>query len=134
MVDVPESLSKNLALDEWYKLFIWLGVIGFFAALYFPIKITLISNNGLLISSFGLFLIGIGEWAKWKYTPEYPIHGCYSYVLNTKNKIAYVSKRSTGIEDLAQLFGLFLLAAPFIMPFILPMLPTEYSVILSKFL
>lgn len=125
MSGIPVDISKNLSLDEWYKFFIWLGVIGILGAFFIPIKITLISGDSLAISSFGLILIGSGEWMKWKHSTSEngPLN---AYVLHTKDRTSYMSKRPNGTEDLIQFIGLILLVAPFILP-LLPRLSAIFS-------
>jgi hypothetical protein len=113
MAGGTDSILRNLALDEWYKIFIWLGIFGLISALLFTIKITIISNNGLMISSFGIILIGIGEWMKWKYSTSGPIGGPFhSYLSHTKTRTSYLSRRPNGTEALVQLFGVILLLVP----------------------
>jgi hypothetical protein len=91
---------KNLALDRWYKLCIAFGIVGFFIALLIPVKTTILSNNGLAIFSFGLFLIGIGEWMKWHLRMDSSASG---------GTIAYMEKVPDGHEYVVQLVGILLI-------------------------
>lgn len=92
-----DSLFKNLSLDRWYKLFVFLGIVGFVIALTIPVKTTVLSNNGLAIFSFGLFLFGIGEWKTWK--PR----------IDTNSSISYLEKTSDGAGDIIQMIAVLLM-------------------------
>ncbi len=62
-MSIPE-IFRNLKLDTWYKAFVYIGGITFFASLFFDVKG--ITNSQLQLLAGGIFLIGIGEWKNHK--------------------------------------------------------------------
>ncbi len=58
-MNVPDLL-KNLSLDKWYKVVIYLGVILLIISLVVEIKV--INNKQLLFLSLGFLFGGVGEW------------------------------------------------------------------------
>ncbi|MHA1573524.1 MAG: hypothetical protein ACTSX8_05980 [Alphaproteobacteria bacterium] len=69
---VPDAF-KNLALDTWYKVFVYIGGVGFVATLFAEAKG--LSNGQAQLLTMGFFLVGIGEWknhktAKWFKPPN----------------------------------------------------------------
>jgi len=62
-VAIPELL-KNLALDTWYKAFLYIGAMLFVISLMVEIKG--LTNGQLQLLSASLFFIGIGEWKNHK--------------------------------------------------------------------
>ncbi|OIO20897.1 hypothetical protein COV61_00050 [Candidatus Micrarchaeota archaeon CG11_big_fil_rev_8_21_14_0_20_47_5] len=91
---------KNLSLDAWYKCFVYLGGIGFLMGLFIPIQTKIISNEQLLLFSFGLFLIGVGAWREWK--KIYP----------------YDERRPTEVDGIMQGVGVILLIVSIIWVFL----------------
>jgi hypothetical protein len=59
------DLLKGLQIDAWYKVFVYLGAVGFIISLFIDVKG--ITNQELLIFSLGLFFIGVGEWKNHKW-------------------------------------------------------------------
>ena len=60
---IPDAF-KNLALDTWYKAFVYLGGVCFIASLFMEVKG--VSNSQAQLLSLGFFLVGIGEWKNHK--------------------------------------------------------------------
>jgi len=60
---VPDAF-KNLTLDTWYKAFVYIGGLGFVAALFAEVKG--LSNGQAQLLTMGFFLVGIGEWKNHK--------------------------------------------------------------------
>lgn len=58
-MNVSEIL-KNLALDTWYKVLLYIGAILFLLSLVVTTKG--ITNGQLQLLSSGLFFFGLGEW------------------------------------------------------------------------
>lgn len=58
------DLLKNLALDDWFKVCIYLGVILFIASLF--AQPTWVTNEQLGLAGLGFFFIGLGEWKNLK--------------------------------------------------------------------
>jgi len=58
------DLFKNLALDAWYKAFVYLGGVVFVLSLIFDFKG--ITNGQAQLLFLGIFFIGIGEWKNHK--------------------------------------------------------------------
>jgi hypothetical protein len=56
---IPDAF-KNLTLDTWYKVFVYLGGFAFLASLF--VGVEGITNGQLQLLSLGIFLIGIREW------------------------------------------------------------------------
>jgi len=54
------NFLKNLVLDNWYKVFIVVGVVLFITSLKFDLKV-ITNRQGELLAG-GLFFLGIGEW------------------------------------------------------------------------
>lgn len=54
------EVLKNLALDRWYKICIYVGVVLFMAALLHPVQWLTNEQVGLLGAT--AFFIGLGEW------------------------------------------------------------------------
>lgn len=65
-MDFTKTL-KSLALDQWYKLLVWLGSIGTLGALFFEVKV--LTNLQILCFSIGLFFLGLGEWKSHRKEP-----------------------------------------------------------------
>ena len=65
-MDIIQAL-KTLALDQWYKLLVWLGGIVTIGSIFLDVKV--LSNAQLLTISFGFFLLGLGEWASRRKAP-----------------------------------------------------------------
>ena len=61
---MEKGFLNSLKLDDWYKVFVYLGAILFFISLFLNIKG--ITNNELQLLSGGIFFVGIGEWISWK--------------------------------------------------------------------
>ncbi len=61
----PSDTFKNLKLDTWYKVFVYLGGVAFLVSLFVEIKGGM-TNGQLQLLSLGVFLIGIGEWKNHK--------------------------------------------------------------------
>jgi hypothetical protein len=57
---------KSLALDQWYKLLVLVGGISTLGSLFIEVKV--LSNTLITPIAFGLFLIGLGEWASHRRT------------------------------------------------------------------
>jgi hypothetical protein len=55
---------KNLAIDTWYKAFVYVGGLGFIASLFAEVKG--LTNGQAQLLTLGFFLIGIGEWKNHK--------------------------------------------------------------------
>ncbi len=60
---IPD-VFKNLAIDTWYKAFVYLGGIVLVASLFVEVK-GLTPGQAQLIA-LGVFLVGIGEWKNHK--------------------------------------------------------------------
>ena|SRR5690242_7486103 len=60
----PSGLLKSLALDTWYKVVMYAGVVLF--AVGFVVNIHGITSGEALLIGVGLFLIGLGEWKNHK--------------------------------------------------------------------
>ena len=60
----PSNLLQSLALDAWFKVVMYLGLILIVIALTADVR-GLTSGEALLFG-VGLFLIGIGEWKNQK--------------------------------------------------------------------
>ena len=58
------DLLKNLKLDEYYMVFIYLG--AFFLVISFFIPIQWLSNEQLGLFAFGILCVGLGEWKNHK--------------------------------------------------------------------
>jgi len=56
---------KGLIIDAWYKVFVYLGAVGFVLALFVDVK--RITNQELIVLSLGFFFIGIGVWKNRKW-------------------------------------------------------------------
>jgi hypothetical protein len=63
-MDFAEIL-KSLSLDTWYKAIMWLGAGVLIASFFFPVRGDL-TNTEVQLLSFGVFLIGLGEWKNHK--------------------------------------------------------------------
>jgi hypothetical protein len=61
---VPD-VFKNLALDAWYKAFVYIGGLVLVTALFVPVKV--VTNGQVQLLALGVLLIGIGEWKNHKY-------------------------------------------------------------------
>lgn len=55
---------KNLKLDEYYMLFVYLGTFFFVFSLALPTQ--WLSNERLGLVSLGILFIGVGEWKNHK--------------------------------------------------------------------
>lgn len=60
----PAGIFKNLALDCWYKAFVYVGGVLFAIALFIEVKG--ISNAQLQLIASGMFFVGIGYWKNMK--------------------------------------------------------------------
>ena len=58
-MDIGDFL-KGLAIDRWYKVFVYLGALALIVSLFIEVKG--ITNFELQMLSLGFFFIGIGEW------------------------------------------------------------------------
>lgn len=58
------GLLKFVALDTWYKVLMYLGVILFGTGL--TVELRGITNGEALLIGLAMFLIGIGEWKNHK--------------------------------------------------------------------
>ena len=65
-MDLTQAL-KSLALDQWYKLLVWIGGLATLGSLFIPVKV--LSNSSVLPLFAGLFFIGLGEWASHRKAP-----------------------------------------------------------------
>ncbi|MBW3163213.1 hypothetical protein [Ferrimonas balearica] len=65
-MDITQAL-KTLALDQWYKLLVWLGGLITIGSIFLDVKV--LSNAQILPISFGVFLLGLGEWASRRKVP-----------------------------------------------------------------
>lgn len=65
-MDLTQAL-KSLALDQWYKLLVWIGGVATLGSLFLPVKA--FSNSSILPLFGGLFLLGLGEWASRRREP-----------------------------------------------------------------
>jgi len=61
-----DKVLESFKIDEWYKVFVYVGMIGTILSIFFPVKVY--SNQTILFLMFGLLLIGVGEWTNyyWK--------------------------------------------------------------------
>jgi len=55
---------KNLALNTWYKGFVYIGGLGFILSLFF--KVDGLTNGQTQLLTLGFFIFGIGEWKNHK--------------------------------------------------------------------
>ena len=55
-----DFFNKVLELDAWYKVVVYLSLVGLLASLCWEVKA--ITNSQLLIFSVGSLLLGSGEW------------------------------------------------------------------------
>ena len=64
----PPDLLKNLKLDNYYMVLVYLGAISLILSLFVPTQ--WLSNKDLGLIASGFFFIGLGEWKnhKVKYT------------------------------------------------------------------
>jgi len=62
----PSGLLKSLALDTWYKVVMYAGIILFAVGL--TIELRGMTNGEALLFGLGLFLLGLGEWKNHKVT------------------------------------------------------------------
>ena len=60
----PSGLHKSLALDTWYKVVMYAGVVLFAVGLV--VNIHGITSGEALLIGVGLFLVGLGEWKNHK--------------------------------------------------------------------
>jgi hypothetical protein len=60
----PVDILKNLLLDTWYKVLVYVGGIIFVASLFVEVKA--ISNGQLQLLAGGITLLGLGEWKNHK--------------------------------------------------------------------
>lgn len=58
------GLLKALALDAWYKAFVYVGVV--LLAVGLTVDVRGVTNGELLLIAAGVFFIGIGEWKNHK--------------------------------------------------------------------
>lgn len=83
-MNVSEIL-KNLALDTWYKVLLYIGAILFILSLVVSIKG--ITNGQLQLISSGLFFFGLGEWKNRKVMCSFKPSNAYTGlagILSTK--------------------------------------------------
>jgi hypothetical protein len=70
------DLLANLKLDEWYKLFVYIGGILFILSLFVPVVV--LHNYQVLLIAIGFLSIGVGEWRSYRvythYTPPTILH------------------------------------------------------------
>lgn len=59
------DLLKNLKLDEYYMLFVYLGSVLLCFSLFVPTQ--WLSNKQLGLFSLGILCIGLGEWKNHKF-------------------------------------------------------------------
>lgn len=58
------GLLESLALDAWYKAFVYVGLVLFVVGL--TVDVRGVTNGELLLFATGIFVIGIGEWKNHK--------------------------------------------------------------------
>jgi hypothetical protein len=58
------GLLKSLALDAWYKAFVYVGLVLFTVGL--SVDVRGVTNSELLLLAAGVLVIGIGEWKNHK--------------------------------------------------------------------
>jgi len=83
-MNVSEIL-KNLALDTWYKVLLYIGAILFLLSLVVTTKG--ITNGQLQLLSSGLFFFGLGEWKNRKVACSFKPSNAYTGpagILSTK--------------------------------------------------
>lgn len=56
----PGDFLKNLALDAWYKVILYLGGIVFVLSIFIPVQG--MSSRQVQAISGGFFLLGLGVW------------------------------------------------------------------------
>lgn len=59
-MSLPE-IFKDLSLDKWYKVLVYLGGVVLVLSFFLEVKGT-IGNTNLQLLAGGAFLIGMGEW------------------------------------------------------------------------
>jgi hypothetical protein len=60
----PSGLLKSLALDTWYKVVMYVGIILFAVGL--TLELRGMTNSEALLVGLGMFLVGLGEWKNHK--------------------------------------------------------------------
>lgn len=73
---VVGDLLKNLALDRWYKLLIFVGIILLIVSL--TIEVKALNNESVLYLSLGFLFIGVGEWKNEKIEVELKSPNAYT--------------------------------------------------------
>jgi len=63
-----DSFLKNLKIDIWYKVFVYIGAILIILALFSPVYG--LTNKQVFLLGIALFLVGIGEWKNHKIATE----------------------------------------------------------------